>query len=50
MFVLAPGKTLKVLATNKLDGAVMASPAAVGRSLYLRTDKSLYRIEKPAAK
>jgi hypothetical protein len=49
MFVLEPGKTLKILATNKVDGAVMASPAAVGRSLYVRTDRTLYRIEKRAA-
>jgi outer membrane protein assembly factor BamB len=50
VFVLAPGKTLQLVATNKVDGAVMASPAAVGRSLFLRTDRTLYRIEKRAAK
>ncbi len=50
MFVLEPGKTLKIIATNKVDGAVMASPAAVGKSLFVRTDRTLYRIEKRAAK
>lgn len=50
MFVLAPGKKLEILATNKVDGAVMASPAAVGRSLFVRTDRTLYRIEKRGAK
>jgi outer membrane protein assembly factor BamB len=46
MFVLAPGRTYKLLATNKLDGQIMASPAAVGEALYVRTEKSLYRFEK----
>ena len=50
MFVLQPGKALKIIATNKVDGAVMASPAAVGKSLFVRTDRTLYRIEKRAAK
>jgi hypothetical protein len=29
-----------------LDGALMASPIALDSTLYLRTDKALYRIEK----
>jgi outer membrane protein assembly factor BamB len=45
-FVLAPGKEYKLLATNKLEGAIMASPAAVDEALYLRTENALYRIEK----
>jgi outer membrane protein assembly factor BamB len=43
--VIAPGTQYRLLAANPLDGAVMASPAAVGSSLYIRTEKSLYRIE-----
>lgn len=45
-FVLAPGKEFILLATNKLDDTIMASPAAVDKAIYLRTEKSLYRIEK----
>ena len=49
-FVIRPGKSFFMEATNPLDGQIMATPAAVGRALYLRTDKALYRIEKaPAA-
>lgn len=44
--VLAPGRELKVLATNKLDGAFMASPAIAGKSLILRTKEAVYRIEE----
>jgi outer membrane protein assembly factor BamB len=46
-FVFRPGQAFELLATNQLDGQIMATPAAVGRSLYLRTDAALYRIEKP---
>ncbi len=45
-FVIAPGREYKLLATNKLDGIIMASPAAVDKAIFLRTDKALYRIEK----
>jgi outer membrane protein assembly factor BamB len=43
--VLKPGRTLEVLATNKLDSGFMASPAADGRAFYLRTKTHLYRVE-----
>jgi outer membrane protein assembly factor BamB len=43
--VLAPGDRLKVLATNILDGRLMASAAVVDGALLLRSDKALYRIE-----
>jgi outer membrane protein assembly factor BamB len=43
--VLKPGRTFEVLATNTLDSGLMASPAAAGRALYLRTKTHLYRIE-----
>ena len=33
------------LSENKLDGTVSASPAAVGKALFLRTDTHLYRLE-----
>jgi outer membrane protein assembly factor BamB len=44
--VVQPGTTFKKLATNKLAGAHMASPAVVGDAIYLRTDRALYRIEE----
>ena len=43
--VLKPGRNLEVLATNKLDSGFMASPAADGKTLYLRTKTHLYRVE-----
>ena len=43
--VLKPGRTFEVLATNALDGGFMASPAADGKALYLRTRTHLYRVE-----
>lgn len=48
-FVLQPGREFERLATNRLDGRIFATPAAVDRAIYLRTDEALYRIEKPAA-
>jgi outer membrane protein assembly factor BamB len=46
MLVIKPGKRFELLATNTLEGSFMASPAAAGDSLYLRTDTHLYRIKK----
>jgi outer membrane protein assembly factor BamB len=46
-YVLRPGRQAEVLATNELDGAIFATPAAVGRAVFLRTEQALYRIEKP---
>jgi hypothetical protein len=43
--VLKPGRALEVLATNTLDDGFMASPAASGKALFLRTKTHLYRIE-----
>jgi outer membrane protein assembly factor BamB len=40
--VLAAGKTFKKLAENALDGPLAATPAAVGRRLYVRTDAALW--------
>jgi hypothetical protein len=42
--VLAAGPKLEVLATNRLDDGFDASPALVGREIYLRGRKHLYRI------
>jgi outer membrane protein assembly factor BamB len=43
--VLEAGRQFKKLAENKLDGGFMASPAAAGRALFLRSKTHLYRIE-----
>ncbi len=43
-YVIAPGKSYKLLATNQLEGQIMATPAAVDSDLFVRTDKALYRI------
>jgi outer membrane protein assembly factor BamB len=45
-FVIEPGRACKVLAVNRLDDGCMASPAAVGRSLFLRTKTHLYCLEQ----
>ena len=38
------GRTFEVLATNKLDAAIDASPVVVGKHLFLRGKKCLYCI------
>ncbi|MBN9523372.1 PQQ-like beta-propeller repeat protein [bacterium] len=40
--VLKEGEAMEVLATNKLDDPIDASPALVGRELFLRGEKFLY--------
>jgi outer membrane protein assembly factor BamB len=45
--LIEPGRQFKVIATNTLDGALMATPAAVGHALFIRTQTHLYRIENP---
>jgi outer membrane protein assembly factor BamB len=47
--VLKPGRSLEVLAKNKLDDGFMASPAADGKAFYLRTRTHLYRVESLAS-
>jgi len=42
--VIAPGKELKHLATNQLDGRTLASMAVAGGSLFVRSETHLYRI------
>ncbi len=43
--VLKAARNYEVLATNALDSGFMASPAVIGKTLFLRTKESLYRIE-----
>lgn len=45
VMVLEPGTRFQPIATNRVAGKILATPAAVGRSLFLRTDQALYRIE-----
>ncbi len=42
--VLAAGRRFEIRATNQLDGTFKASPAVADGSLFLRSDKHLYRI------
>ena len=44
--VVAPGREFRKVAENHLDDGLMASPAAAGAALFLRTKTHLYRIEK----
>ncbi len=43
--VLKPGRTFEAVAENELSDGMMASPAAAGDSLYLRTKTHLYGID-----
>jgi len=45
IYVTREGREFLVLAENKLDGEIMATPAVSGSSLLIRTNKALYRIE-----
>ena len=40
--VLDAGEKLQILARNKLDGAVLATPALVDGTIYVRTESHLY--------
>jgi outer membrane protein assembly factor BamB len=40
--VIDAGLKFNVLATNKLDGAILATPALAAGSIYVRTDSHLY--------
>lgn len=44
--VVQAGDTLNILARNKLDAQVFATPAIVGNVLYVRTTKHLYAFGK----
>jgi len=43
--VIAPGASMNVLATSKLPGGTLASPAFSEGAMFLRTSTHLYRIE-----
>jgi outer membrane protein assembly factor BamB len=43
--VMQPGLTAQILATNTLPSGMLASPAASGKALFLRTRTDLNRIE-----
>jgi outer membrane protein assembly factor BamB len=40
--VLEAGEKLNILATNKLDGGILATPAIVDGKIYVRTESHLY--------
>jgi outer membrane protein assembly factor BamB len=44
--VVKAGKPFAKLAENQLEGVVVATPAILDRTIYLRTDTHLYRIGK----
>ena len=44
--VIQPGRQYKRLATNEVEGRIMASPAVLDSALFIRTDQALYRFEK----
>jgi hypothetical protein len=44
--VVAPGPELKVVAENRLDEVLHASPAVAGGRIYLRGDRHYYAIGK----
>jgi outer membrane protein assembly factor BamB len=44
--VLDAGPELKILATNRLDGAILATPALVDENIYVRTENQLYAFGK----
>jgi outer membrane protein assembly factor BamB len=46
MVVLDAGEKLNVLATNKLDGSILATPALVDGKIYVRTENHLYAFGK----
>jgi outer membrane protein assembly factor BamB len=45
--VIAPGTIFRKLATNTLDGAMLASMAVSQRSIFIRTHTHLYRLGTP---
>jgi outer membrane protein assembly factor BamB len=49
-FVVKAGKKFELLATNRLDERITASPAISGNELIYRTDSHLYCIGRPSGK
>jgi outer membrane protein assembly factor BamB len=48
--VLKPGKKFEKVANNQLDGEIMASSMVLDNSLFIRSDKALYRISEEKTK
>ena len=48
--VLRRGPVIEVLSINRLEGTFYASPALVGREIYLRSDRFLYAFGERATK
>ena len=46
--VVGASADLKILARNRLEERILASPAVVDRALLVRTETHLYRIENTA--
>ncbi len=44
-YVIKPGTSFQLLASNKLDDGFMASPAVTGKAIYARSKSHVYRIE-----
>jgi outer membrane protein assembly factor BamB len=44
--VVAPGSQFRKLASNTLDGGMLASMAVADQSLFIRTERHLYRISE----
>jgi outer membrane protein assembly factor BamB len=44
--VIQPGTSFRKLAENEINGATLASMAVVGKTILLRSDTHLYRIEE----
>jgi outer membrane protein assembly factor BamB len=44
-YVIQAGKDWKLLETNKLENGCMASPAAVGKNIIVRTKTHVYSLE-----
>jgi outer membrane protein assembly factor BamB len=44
--VIEPGTAFRVLATNRLDGATLASMAISSGSIFIRSDRYLYRVSE----
>ncbi len=45
-YVIKPGSSFELMAENALAEAIYATPAAVDRAIYLRTETQLYRIQE----
>ena len=44
--VIKPSTEYDELATNMLDGQIMATPVVLDNNILLRSDKALYRVQK----